>query len=47
MRSEAPPELKRLEDRFLTIIEEAAEGENFARSTQEGKITVETKLIGD
>ncbi|MEO8248271.1 MAG: M20/M25/M40 family metallo-hydrolase [Burkholderiales bacterium] len=47
MRSEAPPELKRLEERFLKIIEQAAEGENFARSTKEGKITVETKLIGD
>lgn len=47
MRSEAPAELNRLEARMLKIMQEAAEGENFARSTKEGKITVETKLIGD
>ncbi len=47
MRSESVPELKRVEDRMLKIMQEAADGENFARSTKEGKITVETKLIGD
>jgi tripeptide aminopeptidase len=31
----------------LKIVQEAADGENFARSTKEGKITVEAKLIGD
>ncbi|QEI05676.1 M20/M25/M40 family metallo-hydrolase [Pigmentiphaga aceris] len=47
MRSESVDELKRLEDRMLKIMQEAAEGENFARSTTNAKITVETKLIGD
>ncbi|MGZ5196290.1 MAG: M20/M25/M40 family metallo-hydrolase, partial [Ramlibacter sp.] len=45
MRSESPVELKRVEDRLLKIVQEAAEGENFARSTREGKITVDAKLI--
>lgn len=47
MRSESVPDLKRVEDRMLKIMQEAADGENFARSTKEGKITVEAKLIGD
>ncbi|MDB5838403.1 MAG: peptidase [Herminiimonas sp.] len=47
MRSESLSELKRVEDRMLKIVNEAADGENFARSTKEGKITVESKLIGD
>jgi tripeptide aminopeptidase len=47
MRSESVTELKRVEDRMLKIVQEAAEGENYARSTKEGKIAVEAKLIGD
>lgn len=47
MRSESPPDLKRVEDRMLRIVKEAAEGENFARSTKEGAIKVDAKLIGD
>lgn len=47
MRSESVPELKRVEDRLLKIVQEAADGENYARSTREGKITAEAKLIGD
>jgi tripeptide aminopeptidase len=47
MRSEAPADLKRVEDRMLKIVQDAADGENFARSTKEGKITAEAKLIGD
>ncbi|MDB5945652.1 MAG: peptidase, partial [Ramlibacter sp.] len=47
MRSESPADLKRVEDRMLKIVQEAADGENFARSTKEGRITVEAKLIGD
>jgi len=47
MRSESPPDLKRIEDRMLKIVKEAADGENFARSTKEGPIKVEAKLIGD
>ena len=34
MRSEAPAELKRVEERLLKIVQDAADGENFARSTQ-------------
>jgi acetylornithine deacetylase/succinyl-diaminopimelate desuccinylase-like protein len=47
MRSESLAELKRVEDRLLKIVQEAADGENFARSTKEGRITVEAKLVGD
>jgi tripeptide aminopeptidase len=47
MRSESADELAKLEKRFLTVIEEAAATENKARSTREGGITVEPKLIGD
>ena len=47
MRSESPAELKRVEERLLKIVQDAADGENFARSTKEGRITVEAKLIGD
>lgn len=47
LRSEAPAELARLEARFLAILEQAAAAENHARSTAEGVITVEAKLIGD
>ncbi len=47
MRSEAPPQLNELEARFLKIVQQAADGENAARSTREGKITVDLKLIGD
>jgi len=47
MRSESVAELKRVEDRMLKIVQEAADSENFARSTKDAKITVEAKLIGD
>jgi acetylornithine deacetylase/succinyl-diaminopimelate desuccinylase-like protein len=47
MRSESVAELKRVEDRLLKIVQDAADGENFARSTKEGKITVDAKLVGD
>ena len=47
LRSAAPEELARLEARFLAIIEQAAEGENHARSITQGRITVEPTLVGD
>ncbi|NMM77946.1 peptidase M20 [Acidovorax sp. SRB_14] len=47
MRSESVTELKRVEDRLLKLVQDAADGENFARSTKEGKIKAEAKLIGD
>jgi tripeptide aminopeptidase len=47
MRSEDAGELDKLEKRFLTILNEAVETENNARSIKEGKITVDVKLVGD
>ncbi|MES2149502.1 MAG: M20/M25/M40 family metallo-hydrolase [Pseudomonadota bacterium] len=47
MRSESMVELKRVEERLQAIAKDAAEHENQARSTKEGKISVEVKLIGD
>lgn len=47
MRSEHPAALAALEKRFLEIVEQAAATENAARSTREGPIKVEAKLIGD
>jgi acetylornithine deacetylase/succinyl-diaminopimelate desuccinylase-like protein len=47
MRSESVAELKRVEDRLLKIVQDAADGENLARSTREGRITVDAKLVGD
>lgn len=47
MRSEGAAELKSEEDQYLAIVAKAAAGENAARSTREGEITVENKLVGD
>lgn len=47
MRSEDAKELNRLEKRFLTIVNEAVETENFARSTKEGAVSADIKLVGD
>ena len=47
MRSVDPGELARLEKRLLTIVDEAVAAENFARSTKDGSIAAERKLIGD
>lgn len=47
MRSEDPASLKRVEARLLTLVEQAAATENFARSTKEGPITVKIDPIGD
>jgi len=47
LRSEAPVELVRLEQRFLAILDQAVQAENHARSTEQGAITVEATLIGD
>ncbi len=47
MRSESPDELKRVAGEFLKIVQDAAEAENRTRSTQQGSISVECKLIGD
>ena len=47
LRSESASELSKLVDRFHSILHEAAVEENKARSTKEGDIAVEAKLIGD
>jgi acetylornithine deacetylase/succinyl-diaminopimelate desuccinylase-like protein len=47
MRSEEAKELDRLEKRFLAIINQAVETENFARSTKEGAVAADIKLVGD
>ena len=47
MRSEDAKELDRLEKRFLAIVNQAVETENFARSTKEGPVSADIKLVGD
>lgn len=46
-RSENPAELTKVEQRFLSIVQESTNAENAARSINDGKIVAETKLIGD
>jgi di/tripeptidase len=47
MRSESPAELEKLHQQFKRLMQEAADEENAARSTKQGTITVDLKLIGD
>ena len=47
MRSESPDELKKVDDAFQRVVREAVDEENKARSTAEGKIVADVKLIGD
>lgn len=47
MRSASADELGKLEQRFLAIVAAAVEGENQARSTKEGTIAADLKVIGD
>jgi tripeptide aminopeptidase len=47
MRSESPTELKKLDESFMSLINEAVQDENKARSTAQGPITADIKLIGD
>lgn len=47
MRSADMAALKRVENRFLTIVNEAVATENFARSTKEGEIKLKLDTIGD
>ena len=46
-RSENPAELTKVEQRFLSIVQESTDAENAARSISDGKIVADTKLIGD
>jgi len=47
MRSESCDALKKVEDQMLAIVREATDEENKVRSTAEGKIVADPKLIGD
>ncbi len=47
MRSESPAELRKVEAQFLAMMQQAADEENKARSTAQGPIAVDLKLIGD
>ena len=47
MRSESAAELAKLEQQFLGIVSNAIESENKARSTKQGSITADIKVIGD
>ena len=47
MRSESPEELAKVVESFIGLVHEAADEENKARSTAQGKIEVEMKMIGD
>ena len=47
MRSESPVELEKLETAFLLLVRQAADDENKARSTREGKLEADIKLVGD
>ncbi len=47
MRSESPGELNKLVTSFQAIIREAVDEENRTRSTTEGKVGADVKLIGD
>lgn len=47
MRSESPEELKKIDDAFQRVVREAVDEENRARSTVEGRIVADVKLIGD
>ena len=47
MRSESCAELKKVDDRFLAILREAVAEENAARSTKEGVVEADPKVIGE
>ena len=47
MRSVSPAELATLEKTFLSLMRQAVDEENAARSTTQGKVAVDLKLIGD
>jgi acetylornithine deacetylase/succinyl-diaminopimelate desuccinylase-like protein len=47
IRSETKEELNKAVETFTRLMREAAEEENRARSTSQGKVEVEVKLIGD
>ena len=46
MRSESPIELEKIETAFLAIVKDSAAAENRVRSTAEGSVAADVKLIG-
>lgn len=47
MRSPDPAELNKLNDQFLKIVNDSVTQENKARSTKDGEVSVDIKLVGD
>lgn len=47
LRSESCAELKKVNESFLALVREAVDEENKARSTREGRIAADPKVIGD
>jgi acetylornithine deacetylase/succinyl-diaminopimelate desuccinylase-like protein len=47
MRSVSAAELAKLEQQFLAIVDRSVVAENAARSTRDGKVTADKKMIGD
>jgi acetylornithine deacetylase/succinyl-diaminopimelate desuccinylase-like protein len=47
MRSTDCNELKKLDTQFLAIVKESVDEENTARSTKQGRISADPKIIGD
>ena len=47
MRSESCAELKKVDDKFVAIVREAVAEENAARSTKQGAIQADPKVIGE
>lgn len=47
MRSESCAELKKVDERFLALLREAVGEENAARSTKQGAIIADPKVIGE
>ena len=47
MRSESPLELEKVETAFLMMVRQAVDEENKARSTRQGALTADVRLVGD
>ena len=47
MRSESRAELRKLDESFVSLINEAVQEENRARSVAQGPVTADLKIIGD
>ena len=47
LRSESCGELKKVDETFLALVREAVDDENRARSTKEGRIEADPKVIGE